>query len=400
MSVRRQAARKLLLGMLVVVGLSTVAIVYLNQSSTTRLVLVRQEVAQLFDASTADGRVASAERCIELAQPLLSEDDPVGATASLYMLALSRLVDSRLSPEIPSEDRVETIDTPDLLNASRLFFNTRRFGPADQLAGLALTRNDEFRTEALRLAVTIRFDIGRDRDTLAHCKELLSLYPNDVPALRVIALVHRNHGRWEDFIAAAEQVLEYGDRDDHEFRINLAEAYVRLGRTSDARREFDAVVMARPDIGRQAPTLHARLLIQEGKDEQADLILKSFLERAPSDDEALLLRGTLLAAAEKFSEAIAVLERAVELAPTEELAYYQLGQAYARTGDAERAKKMLAKHRELLDTKVSLHEMEELASQEPLNVSVRVELAHTYAELGLMDLADFWTRAALAAEGK
>jgi Flp pilus assembly protein TadD len=105
-------------------------------------------------------------------------------------------------------------------------------------------------------------------------------------------------------------------------------------------------------------------------------------------------------AEERFDEAIATLNKAIQVSPAEEQAYYQLGQAYARSGQSDRADELLAKHRTLLDAKVRLHEMEELASRDPTNVTVRVELAHSYAEIGLMELADFWTRAALAADGR
>lgn len=124
------------------------------------------------------------------------------------------------------------------------------------------------------------------------------------------------------------------------------------------------------------------------------------MKRSPKDTEALLLRGTYLVANERLPEAIAVLKSAATLSPADEQVFYQLGQAYARKGETELAKQVLAKHRSLLDKKVSIHEMEELAARDPANVTVRVELAHAYAELGLMELADFWTRASLAAEGR
>ena len=155
-----------------------------------------------------------------------------------------------------------------------------------------------------------------------------------------------------------------------------------------------------PDIGQRAPTLYAKLLIQEGLDAKADSVLESYLKSSPNDTEALLLRGTYLIANKRLPEAITILRTAVELSPSDEQIHYQLGQAYARNGEKELANKSLAQHRLLLDKKVSIHEMEELAAKDPLNVTVRVELAHSYAELGLIELADFWTRAAIAAEGR
>ena len=401
MSVRKSAAVKLAISLVIICTCTAVLLFVLNNSPGARLASLRDEVDQLFKATSHSSRVTHADAAIAVAQGLKLEPDPVGATAALYILALSDLSeDPSLKPEVPAEDRVEQIATQDLLNASRLFFNSRRFGPADQLIGLALGRSDEFREKTLRLAVTIRFDLGRDVDTMAHCEELLTIFPNDLAALRVISLVHRNHGRWENFIEATEKLLANNPVSDHETRINLVEAYVRLGRTSDARREFNRVLADWPDAGQRAPTLYAKLLTQEGKDAEADSVLESFLKRSPNDTEALLLRGTYLVANERLPEAIAILKAAARLSPADEQVFYQLGQAYARKGETELATEVLAKHRSLLDKKVSIHEMEELAAQDPANVTVRVELAHAYAELGLMELADFWTRASLAAEGR
>lgn len=401
MSVRKAAAKKLVLLAAVLAGISVAVVIFLNQSPSVRLKLARTEMAMLFEARNTKQRIEHAERCVEFLKPLRSEEDPIGATANLYLLVLSGVIsEESLEFEVPNEDRVETVATPDLINAARLFFNTKHFGSADQLTALALTRNDESRAETLRLAIMVRFELGRDNDALAHCLELLEMFPDDAGTLKVLSLIHRNHGRWEQFIETTEALVKLIPRSDYETRINLAEGYVRLGRTSDARTLFDFVMQDQPGIKFRAPTLYARLLIQEGKTAEADSILENFLQTSPKDSEALLLRGKLLVSTGEFEEAISVLKAAVAIAPSEELAYFQLGQAYGRTGKPELAKQALARHRELLDIKVQLHEMEELASQSPGNVAVRVELAHTYAELGLSELADFWTRAAVAAESK
>ncbi|MFY9255996.1 MAG: tetratricopeptide repeat protein [Fuerstiella sp.] len=401
MSVRKSAGLKLAVALATVIISLIVVAAALNNSPNARLASLRDEVKQLIRATTHPRRVTHANTAIAIAETLKTEPDPLAATAELYILALSDLAEGTAPErEVPKESRVEQLATEDLLNAAQIFFNSRRFGPADQLIALALSRNDDLREQTLRLAVTIRFDIGRDVDTLAHCNELLTISPNDVPALRVISLVHRNHGRWENFAAATETLLEHCSPQDHETRINLVEAYVRLGRTADARREFDRVFADWPDIGQRAPTLYAKLLIQEGLDAKADSVLESYLKSSPNDTEALLLRGTYLIANKRLPEAITILRTAVELSPSDEQIHYQLGQAYARNGEKELANKSLAQHRLLLDKKVSIHEMEELAAKDPLNVTVRVELAHSYAELGLIELADFWTRAAIAAEGR
>jgi tetratricopeptide (TPR) repeat protein len=401
MSIRRTAARNLLVAFLGIGAVASIWAVVVSRSSTSQLHYVRGEVDQLFKSHDSVHRTAHANNCIRVARNLIGDEDPFDAAASLYMIAVAPIASSDIgNVDIPEESRVETITTIDLLKIARLFFQSRRFGPADQLIDLILSRNDDWREDGLRLAVTIRFDIGRDDDVIRHCHEILKLSPDDPQIHRVLSLVHRNHGRMELFIESTEKVLQLGNPNDHESRVNLVDGYVRLGRTADARREFDKVTQYRPDLVLRAPTLHARLLTQEGKQDEAMEVLDQLLAKVPDDPEGLVLKGTVLVSAQKYEQAIQALRAAIEASPAEEQAYYQLGQAYARSGQPALAQQSLAQHKKVLDAKVSIHEMEQLASRDPENVTVRVELAHAYADIGLMDLADFWTRAALAAEGR
>jgi len=401
MSARSVAAKKLILATAAILAVLSGVLVFLNRSPSAQLRLLQTEAESLFATPDPHRRDQFAENCYTLARRLVNENDPIGAAASLYVISIAPVVSADAADvAIPDESRVESIASVDLLNIARLFFSTRRFGPADQLVNLILTREDEHRVAGLRLAITIRFDLGRDDDVLAHCNELLTQVPGDAKAYRVIALVHRNHGRWESFVEAAQNALKNSESNDLELRVNLADGLVKLGRTAEARTEFDIVQRLRPDLAARAPVLHARLLLQEGNHEKADRILSSFLKRVPDDAEALVLKATLLLAEEEFDVAIRLLQSAIEIDPADEQAYYQLGQAYARNNQPDVARETLEKHRRLLDAKIRLHEMEELAAREPGNTTVRVELAHSYAEIGLTELADFWTRAALAADGR
>ncbi|MBT5018555.1 MAG: tetratricopeptide repeat protein, partial [Planctomicrobium sp.] len=174
------------------------------------------------------------------------------------------------------------------------------------------------------------------------------------------------------------------------------DGYTHLGQTADARRELEKVITARPDLLDRAPIMHARLLLQEGKTEQVAGIINHLLLADKNDLEALLMQGKLLVAERKFSEAIQVLEQVLRLSPSEEQALYQLGQAHARIGDREKGKQYLDQHRKLLDAKVELYRLEQLAAQQPQNGKVRLQLAKSYKEIGLDDMAKFWTRSALA----
>lgn len=373
-----------------------IVLYWLNTSSAVCLSRARQEIASIFETASFSARKKHAEECLRLAGSITSIDGQIGATAALFAACVAPVAEPQSTgPALPDPAIVETLPTEDLLLAARLLFSTQRFRSADQLIGLLLSRHDEEREAVLRLAATIRFDIGRDDDVLRHCDELLSLVPGDSQTYVVKAMVYRNRGEWEHFVDSMEAA---GIRTlSPELTLQLAEGYVQLGRTADARRLFDMIQAARPELVEQAPVIYARLLTQEGRNSDAEKVLNRYLLAAPEDSEALILLGKLKLATGQPEEAVQVLTRAVTSSPSEELAHYQLGLALMQTGKDESAREHMAEHRRILDAKVQIHELERLAANQPQNVSVRRLLSQSYAELGNFELAEFWIRAADAA---
>lgn len=397
MSITKNAKIKLAAVCVFALVLLISLLLFLNQSDSVRLELARTEIDAVLSANSASVRQQHAQNCVRIVTPLVSHDNDIGTTATLFLIGVIPLVEEPPpKPDIPPADAVKLLPSEDILRIANLLFNTRRYSPADQLVGFVLSRDDEFRERALRLAATIRYDLGRDDEVLIHCNELISRNPRDKNAWQVIAMVHRNHGRWEHYVDATRQLIDLTQ--DTSLRLDLIDGYLRLGETAAARQEFDKVLAQLPDAAIQEPILHAKLLMQEGKTDKAEQILRGFVTSEKADAEILLMYGSLLVEKEQFEAAIPILERARQKSPAEEKIYYQLGQACARLGKDSQARTWLDKHRLLLNAKVQLHELEELAAQQPHNVTVRKELAKTYADIGLMELADFWTRAALTAE--
>ena len=135
--------------------------------------------------------------------------------------------------------------------------------------------------------------------------------------------------------------------------------------------------------------------MQEGDVAAATAIVDRLLAASSTDDEALLIKGNILLAQGQFAEAIEVFKDLLAVAPAEEQAYFQLGQAHARLGKTEEANNYLSKHRKLLDAKVRLYKLEQQAVLEPFNVDLRKEIVASYRDIGLDELADFWSRSAL-----
>ena len=369
--------------------------VYLNRTTEeSRLLLVREEAYRIVGSS--EHRAVSAERCIAIASRLFEAEGRVGATAMLYYIGAAPIVGADLSlASIPPGREVLTIETADLLLIAELLFHTDRLGPAEQLIGVVLDRG-ESRVAALRLAIEIRLELGSDAQVMQHTEEWASLEPNNPKPYRIQATVHRNHGRWDNFIVAAEKAVELTSPTDWVLQVELVDGYTHLGRIDDARRELDRVRKSRPGLIELAPMMHARLLLQEGDHELAEKIIDRCLIEYPDDTEAMLMKGKLLVSQGDYSQGIGMFKKVQDVDPADEQAYYQLGQAYARSGDTGQGREYLKQHRRLLDAKIELYALEQQAAREPHNVQVRHQLAAAYLDIGLTQLADFWMRAARA----
>lgn len=401
MSLRNRQVPKFVSVVVILSAITTLGLVWNSRRPEVRLAEARLEAEAVLVASSLRERERHADLCVEFCRPLLETPERPGFTAALFIIGVAPITQHETSDvKLPDARQVELIRTDDLILISRLLFHTQRFGPSDQLIDLILSRTDGDRIAALRLATMVRFELGRDEDVLRYCNELFRLSPNESNAFRVKAMVHRNHGHWDHFVDAAEKAFELDGRKDAQLQVELIDGYVRLGQTRDARRELDRVIASHPDLVGQIPIIVSRLLLQEGKTKEAFETNSKHLAKSPDDVESLILHGQLLIGQSRFEQAITTLKHAINLSPSEELAWFQLGQAYARTANAEQAQAAMQKHRSILDTKVQMNSLEALAAREPTNIIVRTELARLYGELGNTELVEFWTRAAQAAQGK
>ncbi len=335
-----------------------------------------------------------ARELTDQAKPLLEKPSPVGSAAMLYYIGAAPICGADLSiAKIPPAKDLFEIDTSDLLLITRLLFTTRRIGPADQLVDV-LMQQTEKRAEVLQVAIAVRMELGRDADVMRHTEEWIKLEPQNPRPYRVQLMVHRNHGRWDNFIISAENAARLTTPVDWVLQVDLVDGYTQLGRTEDARRGFDQIQESRPDLIAMAPVTHARLLLLEGKHQDSEKIIRKYLSADPDDTEALLMLGKLQFVRGEYKAAIESFERIQAVDPADEQAYYQLGQTHARAGRPELAAEYLEQHKKLLNAKVKLYGLEQQAAREPQNSKVREELARSYAEIGLPELAAFWLRAA------
>ena len=98
----------------------------------------------------------------------------------------------------------------------------------------------------------------------------------------------------------------------------------------------------------QAPTgldpfAEARRLMAAGAIDSAISVLREFIAREPRSADAYLLLGTALSLVPRRSEAIAAIEKAIELRPGSAAAHYTLGLALGRFAEPQAAKNALSR---------------------------------------------------------
>jgi tetratricopeptide (TPR) repeat protein len=372
---------------------------FTNAQAERSLEQARQSLQAAFVADTPERRREHVNECARISETLLKTHGQTGTIAALFAIGVSPAADFRTAATMPSVKRVKDLSSADLLLILEVLSKTGQFGVADQLLDLLLSRHDEFREQTLRLATTIRSELGRDEEVLTYSDELAELNDADPSPYRIKANVHRRHGRWDHYLKAVEMAKTRTPQPDSRLQIEIIDGYIHVGRYEEARRDFDKLAREHPELIAQLPTVRARLLIQEGQEEEAITVLSAYLASDPNDVEALVLKGKVLIGERKFAEGVEVLELALQVEPSSEEACFQMGQAYARMGKPELANRYSERHRKLLDNKVRLYELEQQAAHQPHNVAVRLELAELYASIELHDLAAFWARAADAARG-
>jgi Flp pilus assembly protein TadD len=295
--------------------------------------------------------------------------------------------------QLLSEISARNCPPDDLLLAITAFRRVGDLGKADWLIGWALQSGDES-PALLRIATAVRYDLGRESDALAHCQRLTEIRPQDLEPWQMLAMMHEDAGATEKLIDALDELISRLPPPAIDERLKLVQQLIVVGNANRARAEFARLEQEAPQRLAQSPLIEAGLLMLEGRAADALPRIEQARSDAPDAPETMLMHGRILLAQNRLDEAQPLLERLVELDPTNNEAHYLLGQTLARRGETEAAERHLRQHRKLLDLRVRIHRLERVAGKATDDVGVRLELVQLYEELELSEMARFWQRAA------
>ena len=93
------------------------------------------------------------------------------------------------------------------------------------------------------------FDREQDREALAELRKAVYLSPYEAQAHLLIGRIHLRGGRPADAVDAFK--ISIWSEDHAPAHVSLAEAYLKLGDTANARAEVAARAGARPVVGRR-----------------------------------------------------------------------------------------------------------------------------------------------------
>jgi tetratricopeptide (TPR) repeat protein len=253
--------------------------------------------------------------------------------------------------------------------------------------------------DAIRGMAVIAYDQGNWLDAESALKKLAVLVPRDGRPLWTLGVMYRDLHRFPDaevqFRAALDRDLP-GDLPQL-VRAELATALAGQKRYADALNELDR---ARMDV--ISPSL-ARMKVDclrsLGRYPEALAFADSFLTQRPNDAGLLAEKGTVLVDDRRYADAVPFLERAVAGDPYDPRSRDALRRAYqalGRSADAaEQQKKML----EAEGLFKQLSELTYEAMEKPWDPGIRRRLSDVCLKLNKKELATMWAAAARASAG-
>ncbi len=173
--------------------------------------------------------------------------------------------------------------------------------------------------------------------------------------------------------------------------VELAESLIK---TRNYQQALDALQSTPTTTDLQV--LQAECMIGLGDSAAASEVLDQVLTQQPEHFAALSERGGIYLEQQQAAQAIELLERAIELQPSDYLATFRLAQALRAAGKGEEAEQASQRADDIKAKRERFSKLHQAATDRPLDAQVRCDLAQLAAELDMPDLVVTWYKAALA----
>jgi tetratricopeptide (TPR) repeat protein len=239
----------------------------------------------------------------------------------------------------------------------------------------------------------IYYDFGANDDAIRELERVITIAPQDYRPYRLIGLMRMDFAQYQEAIPFYRLALARSPPSP------VREEVLReLGRCLIAVRDF---IAAQEVLQQAQPVAVALVGLAEchwslGNTDQAHQLLSQARALDPHDRDVLYFEARLEMDAGRPDRAAASLEAILEQDPYDLNARYQLALAWQRAGDDDRHSTELARWQELNRLHQELTRLSADAIRDPHAAGLRDQLADVCADLGKVELAASWRRAAEA----
>jgi len=353
------------------------------------------EVQELFDQAQAAARAGDQDLFRESVEKLRKFPGTAGHIDLLLGVGLtfSGDMDAALR-QISKVPPVGTLRKPMLKWSAECLMRQQRWGEAEQLLKL-LIEEDELDAENHRNLATVYHNLGAMDFALAALQTTQRLDPEDYRAHRLAGLILN-----ADYANYTEAINQYRSALDRSPPEEVARAIrSELARCLIEQRDYNAALEMLEQIPVAVPVLVMRseCLWSMGELEESQKLLVEAETLKPDSVQVRLLRARMLLDDGKRDEAIAIYENLLEKEPHDFQTRYQLALAYQSAGNAEAYERELARYRESESKRSELFDMYREAMQRPADFEIRERLAALSEELGQHELSETWRKAARSA---
>ena len=248
-----------------------------------------------------------------------------------------------------------------------------------------------------RLLGKTYYDTGAMRFATDHLRKAAELDPSDVGSLLLSEQIFQDYEQYEEAIRDCRTLLTRSVSEDAKnfIRIKLAECLLAIRQLDQAR----AALKDCPDSLRVTAT-QAAIEESAGNTEEALKLAESVLKRVPNDRTTGLIVGRILVVRRDWNPALTLLKRMTDSAPYDHESRLLYGRALVGSGAKDEGEQQIQRATDLKNTFLKFADLHQDAIVRPEDAALRVEIGRTAEQLGKLNLAKQWYRAAVGLDNQ
>ncbi len=238
----------------------------------------------------------------------------------------------------------------------------------------------------------IYYDTGAMQLATDELRRVADLDPSDCHSLRLCGLIQYEYQKYDQAVKDYERALKRSPPTEMEIeiRIELADSLQELRKVDEALATL-AECVDTVDVLTQRATCYET----GGKIDTALEQAQRAVKLAPRHPKANLVLGRLYLAERRPKDAIAPLQIAVDVDPTNHEPRFLLGRAMIQTGRVDEGKAQLTQSTKLKEAFLKMADLHVEAIGHPNDAAIRMKLAQAAETLGRIPVALSWYQAAL-----